>query len=224
MAYTIIRRLCEILLHVDDKISTFLHELRPRRTWWSVVSPDTENVWRRENERWDLPAPPEDYALPPDLSWTEELRELVITQYRAEFGQFLEPDEHYEMDWPPRGFLSDPGAWHVQWPSCSEHGEDREDSCDECQGLDHQEIVVVDQPAQWEWTVDVRTLARKTEPNSSTFDIEVDAHEWILGVTSCDPRQVEYGPAKGSPYRAELIRQFWPSDGVDANDRRPRPA
>lgn len=151
------------------------------------------------------------------------LRQLALSEYRAKFGRFLEPDEHYEMGWPPQGFLADPGWWHVewpscseQWPSCSEHGEEYDDSCDECQGLDQDGFVVIDQSAQWEWTVEVQTWARKTELDGSTSNIEVDEHQWILGFTSSDPREVEYGPEKGSPFRADLIREFWSSERADA--------
>jgi hypothetical protein len=173
-------------------------------------------VWRRQIDTWDLPAPPEDYALPPDLPWTEELRQFALSEYRAKFGRFLEPEEHYEMDWPPQGFLAAPGLWHVERTYCSDHGEEHDDSCDECRGLDHRGTVVIDQPAQWEWTVEVRKWAGETELDGSTSDIEVDAHQWIVGFTSFDPRDVEYGPEMGSPYRAEVIREFWASERADA--------
>jgi hypothetical protein len=193
---------------MEDELRGRIRELRPRRTWSVVVSPDSEEVWRREDDVWELPAPPEDYALPPDLPWTEELRQLALSEYRATFDRFLEPNEYHEMDWPPQGFLATPGWWYVELPSCSDHGEDYDDSCGECRGLDQAGTVVIDRPAEWEWTVEVRTWARETKPDGSISEIEVDAQQWTLGFTPVDPREVEYGSEKGSPYRAELLREF----------------
>jgi hypothetical protein len=197
---------------MEDELSHRLRGLRPRLTWSSFVGSGSGTVWTREDDVWDLPAPPEDYALPPVMPWVEELRHLALRDHCARFDRFLEPNERHQMDWPPQGFLASAGWWYVRLPSCSQHGEDCDDSCDECRTLDRDGIVVIDQPAQWEWTVEIRTIERGKKSDGSTFETEVDAQHWILGYTDIDPREVEYGPEKGSPARSELIRAFWASE------------
>jgi hypothetical protein len=194
---------------MESELSRRIRELRPRRTWDSVVALGFDGAWRRTEDVWNFPAPPEDYAMPPVLPWTEELRQLALSEYCAIFDRHLEPNEHHEMDWPPQGFLTSSGSWYVDFPLCSEHDVDYDDSCEECRSLDRDGTVVIDVPAEWDWTVEVRTVALETRSDGSTFEDDTDQDRWNIGSTPFDPREVEYGPEKGSPYRAELIRVFW---------------
>ena len=157
----------------------------------------------------DLPAPPEDYALPPVLPWTELLRDRALRAYNERFGKYLDPGQRYEMSWPPEGSLSSPGAWYVEAPSCSTHGEDPEENCRECQAADAEPTVVIDRPASWEWNVETRLVITETLPDGSIQQYEEDEDRWLLGYADVDPREVEYGPEQGTGERADLVRAFW---------------
>lgn len=197
---------------VEDALKTALSELRPIRTWASATAVGVPEPWQRTEDTWDLPAPPEDYALPPALPWTERLRDLALRAYNERFGKYLDPGQRYEMDWPPEGSLSDPGSWYVETPSCPMHGEDLDDGCRECDAAAAEPSTVIDRPASWEWNVGTRLVITETLPDGSSQEHEEDEDRWLLGFTDVDPREVEYGPEKGTGERADLVRAFWKAE------------
>jgi hypothetical protein len=193
---------------IKTELRQRLSELRPRHTWASVVA--DADIWQRTEDTWDLLDPPEDHALPPALPWSEETRQLSLSEYRAIFEKFLEPGGYYDLTWPPEGFLSSPGDWHVTDPElCSEHGDDYADGCEECQRLDRTVEVVVDQDATWEWSVEVETWGPEERSDGTTSIELLETDRWTIGYTDVDPREVEYGPHKGSPARAEMVERYW---------------
>lgn len=200
---------------MEDAFQAELSKLRPRRKWASATGPGVPSPWQRTEDSWDLPAPPEDYALPPALPWTERLRNLALRAYNERFEKYLDPGQRYEMDWPPEGSLSNPGAWYVETPSCPVHGEDLDDSCPECETADAKPVVVIDRPASWEWNVGIRLVTRETLPDGSSQEQEEDEDPWLLGFTDVDPREVEYGPEKDTGERADLVRAFWQADQAE---------
>ena len=197
---------------MEDALKTALSELRPIRTWASATAVGVPEPWQRTEDTWDLPAPPEDYALPPALPWTERLRDLALRAYNERFGKYLDPGQRYEMDWPPEGSLSDPGSWYVETPSCPMHGEDLDDGCRECDAAAAEPSTVIDRPASWEWNVGTRLVITETLPDGSSQEHEEDEDRWLLGFTDVDPREVEYGPEKGTGERADLVRAFWKAE------------
>lgn len=108
---------------------------------WSAALPaaglNGPDVWHREDsDLWPMSGPPEDYALPPLVRWTDELRLLAEQSYQDTYGRFLEPDESYQFAWPPRGALWDPGSWYY---SDTDGG-------------------VVVEPATWSWELPVERI------------------------------------------------------------------
>lgn len=197
---------------MEDAFDAELSKLRPIRKWASATGPGVPGTWQRTEDTWDLPAPPEDYALPPALPWTERLRDLALRAYNERFGKYLDPGQRYEMDWPPEGSLSHPGSWYVEVPSCRVHGEDLDDGCPECEAAEAEPVVVIDRPASWEWNVRTRLVITETLPDGSSREYEEDEDRWLLGYTDVDPREVEYGPEKGTGERADLVRAFWKAE------------
>lgn len=193
---------------IKAELSRRLTGLQPRRTWASV---DDGDIWQRTEDVWDLLDPAEEHALPPDLPWSDELRQLALAEYRARFDKYLEPGGRHDITWPPEGFLASPGRWYEQEPGlCDEHGDEYAEECEECMGLDRGGQTVVDRDATWEWTVEVQTWEpQETRHGTSVELLETDP--WTIGYTDVDPREVEYGPVKGSPDRAELVRRYWHS-------------
>ena len=186
-----------------------LGELRPRHTWASVL--DDADIWQRTEDVWDLLNPREDHALPPELPWSEELRQLALAEYRAKFDKYLEPGGHHEITWPPEGYLTSPGSWYVTEPGlCDEHADEYVDECEECRSLDRGGQVV-DRDATWEWTVEVETWEPQENADGTTSIELLQTDPWTIGYTDVDPREVEYGPVKGSPYRTEMVRKYWHS-------------
>lgn len=194
---------------MEDEFQAELSKLRPIRKWASATGPGLPSTWQRTDDTWDLPAPPEDYALPPALPWTERLRDLALRAYNARFGKYLEPGQRYEMEWPPEGSLSHPGSWHVEFPWCRIHGEDLDEDCPECAAADAEPTVVIDRPAAWEWNARTQLVITETLPDGSTRTYGEDEDRWLLGYTDVDPREVEYGPEQGTGERADIVRAFW---------------
>jgi hypothetical protein len=194
---------------VEDALQEALSELRPVRNWASVNVRGESEAWQRTEDSWDLPAPPEDYALPPALPWTERLRELALRAYNDQFGRFLDAGQRYEIDWPPEGSLFSPGSWYADESSCSEHGDEFEDGCGECDVAGAEPVVVIDRPASWEWSVATRLVITEKGPDGSRQEYAEDEDRWLLGFTDADPRDVEYGAEKGTGERAELVSAFW---------------
>jgi hypothetical protein len=204
-----------ILFDMSDLLRAEIGELQPRRTWASVTRND--EVWRRTEDIWDLLEPPEDHALPPDLCWTEELRQLALSEYRSKFDKYLEPGQHHDITWPPEGTLITDGNWHIHEPDpCSKHGDDYDDNCDDCACLDRDRTMVIEHNAEWEWTIEVQTWERRQLADGTTVTELVETEQWAIGCTQVNPCDVEYGPVKASPERAALEYEFWNSGGTSA--------
>lgn len=197
---------------MEDELQAELSQLRPTRKWASAAGLGVPGTWQRTEDTWDMPAPPEDYALPPALSWTERLRERALHAYDARFGKFLDSGQRYEMDWPPEGSLAHPGSWYVEAPSCRVHGEDLDDDCPECAATETEAVVVVDRPASWEWNVRTWLVVHEPLPDGSSREHREDEDRWLIGYTDVDPREVEYGPERGTGERADLVRAFWKAE------------
>lgn len=163
-----------------------LDVLRPVASWHEVGRAAGIDVWHRQRD-WRLTDTPEDRALPPMLPWTDELREMVVSECRDEWDKYLEPGEDYYISWPPDGSLSDEGDWFL---------DDEEDG-------EADEVVEV-KPAEWEWRVTVQTLDPPVIINGKATRASSDEDTFEFGRTRMDPRDVEYGPHRLDPERQLL--------------------
>ena len=125
--------------------------------------------------------PPEDSATPPDVTWTEAQRMLVLASYQQEWGRFLEPNQTYETTWPPEGSLWAAGAVH-RTLKCSDHDDPDCEDCAEFVDTDG-EIV----PAEWHWTVTIETY----EWEGTRGSLE-ERERFHFLTTRMDPREVDY--------------------------------
>jgi hypothetical protein len=124
--------------------------------------------------------------------------------------------------------LSTAGSWHFREPEpCSEHGDDHDDDCAECHRHIRERTIVVEQDAEWDWTVEVQTWERRELADGATVTELVETDRWTIGWTQVNPCEVEYGPLRGSPDRAVLECEFWrsmagqPASDVTGDGRRP---
>ena len=63
---------------------------------------DGPDVWHQDDpDYWPMSGPPEEYALPPLVPRSEDLRLLAEKAYRTTYDRYLEPGESYEFAWPP---------------------------------------------------------------------------------------------------------------------------
>ncbi len=144
-------------------------------------------TWRRGYGSWELSSMPEEYALPPILSWDEGHRRLLLDAYIARWGILLEESQEYQVTWPPRGSLTSAGEVFAGDPlPCPRHGDGVVAGCDICadppNGPDRAT------PARWEWYVTIETW----EDSGNNSWTVVDSEQLIVMVTEVDPREVEY--------------------------------
>jgi hypothetical protein len=172
--------------------------LRPL-SHWANIRVDGVETWRRDEDVWDGAEPVEDHALPPFLDWSEAIEKLAESTYRVEYDFEFEEGSAHRISWPPTGNLWNPGAWYWTDPDqCGEHGDDYQDSCEECDSLDQQGKVHVEEQAQWDWSVRVEIY------NDGD---QVLQDRWEIGSTFMDPREVEYGPSRHHPLRQLLFME-----------------
>ena len=162
----------------EEELQRVLRSVAPALSWSTALSAaglDGPDVWHQEDpDLWPMSCPPEDYALPPLVLWTEDLRLLAEKAYRTTYDRCLEPGESYEFIWPPRGALWCTGSWcHPNSDDDSNAGPDTASD----------EVDAVIEPATWVWHLEVDRVG----------DDSVEAEDpWLMGRTEVDPRTVEY--------------------------------
>lgn len=180
----------------EEELRRVLHTVRPVIDWSTALRAtglDGPEVWSRDDpDSWPMSGPPEEYALPPLVLWSDDLRLLTEQAYRHTHDRFLEPGESYELVWPPRGSLWDAGSWRHVFS-------DDDDPPDE-----DGEVVV--EPASWSWEVAVERVAGN--------GVE-DEQPWFMGRTPVDPRVVEYGlfGGDGAHSYVEVLQRVVRSQG-----------
>jgi len=189
-----------------EELESRLASMRPVVTWakaTQAIDLDFGDMWRLEESgsQWPMNNPPEDYALPPLVHWTDDLRELAQSVYNARYGKFLEPGESYEITWPPTGYLGTQGEWKWSEPEeCGEHGDEHENDCEECEGLseggDRRRL----SDAQWCWKVSVH---RHLVDGDVEFDDDVGG--WDIGRTPVAPWSVEYSTYPFKEFREPVM-------------------
>jgi hypothetical protein len=157
-----------------------LDVLRPVGSWREVGRAAGIDVWHRRRD-WRSTDTPEETALPPMLPWTDELRDIVVSEYREKWNKYLGPGEDYDISWPPDGSLYSEGDWFLG----DEEGEEVE-------------------PAEWKWQVTVQRLDPPVIINGIETRFDSDEDTFEFGWTRMDPREVEYGPHQLNPERQLL--------------------
>lgn len=150
----------------------------PERGWRSRADLTHVGV-----DGWSGYWPPEDHAVQPDFVWSESQRILVLDAFRRKWGQRLEPDQTYEIVWPPEASLWTEGHIYRGEPTdCVEHNDPR---CEDCEYWN--ESVGDIEPAEWQWRVQIDTYRWYRGAGAS------DGFEWFeFMTTKMDPRDVDY--------------------------------
>jgi len=91
----------------DDRLKQALASVRPLRSWLDAATAAGVDVWTRKDEdEWTYADPPEELALPPLIDWSDDLKRLALSAYRATFDKYLEVGQCYVLIWPPEASLS----------------------------------------------------------------------------------------------------------------------
>ncbi|MEZ5210136.1 hypothetical protein [Gordonia sp. (in: high G+C Gram-positive bacteria)] len=143
--------------------------------------------------------PIEDIALPPDVAWTAA-DEVAALEYAIDvFG--IDPGQWFEVQWPPEAWLWSPGhSYETEWAPCARHVDDDSGVADDCDDCADSVAVIVETPAQWRFTTEVRIWRIAFDEAGHEVDCEV-ATERGFEVRSLtqDPRHIVVGaPGRGS--------------------------
>jgi hypothetical protein len=203
---------------IAEELKRRLSSLQPLISWPKALSAADlviEEVWRqKEPDEWPMLGPPEDYALPPLVHWSDDLHRLAESAYRETFGEYLEPGDRYILEWPPRGSLWTDGAWgYSEVPQCSGHGAERSSDCTECHDLTDEIVQVVHASAVWSWQITVHHVF------AGEAEVE-EADDWDLGVTEVDPWTVDYSTYDDGAHGAHLVAAVgWTVEEAAANQQ-----
>lgn len=161
-------------------------------------------AWRRraDDEHFDVEyrgaagsdgrsGPIEDYALPPEVPWTDADKKAAQDKYIALHG--LARGEWVDMEWPPEPSLwREGGCYLTDGEPCAAHLEDGEpDDCADCQDSVTEEVDVM---AEWHWTTTVRTYEIGFSADGAEQQDEYVDHGYLVATVEQDPRDVLLGP------------------------------
>ncbi|MFH5207416.1 hypothetical protein ACHIPZ_04155 [Antrihabitans sp. NCIMB 15449] len=142
--------------------------------------------------------PIEDVALPPRIRWTDADKRSALEKAIGIHG--LEPGQWMEVEWPPTGYLTDPGHVHTtEFEPCEAHVERYDDSGDksafgDCKGCEHAERVV-ENLAKWSFTTELRISEIRFDREGEECDKEI-YRDRAFAVASIeqDPGRILIGP------------------------------
>ena len=174
-----------------------------------VDDPGTDEYWQSRadeshmhTEHLGVPAdysgfdPIEDVAIPPAVTWTAADEAAALERLIERDG--IDPGHWYELEWPPRAHLWDAGhVYETDWECCDKHADEQAtEGCIECDASVRQ---IVESPARWKFTVEVRTLRLRFDEVGNETEVHVAMERDVeIGELSQDPRRILVGePGRG---------------------------
>lgn len=109
----------------------------------------------------------------------------------------LQPGQWIDLEWPPTGYLEDPGyVYTTDFEPCEAHAESEDDAvCDNCPDCQDSVCEIVEQMAQWSWTTMMRINEIRFDREGNESDNEVYSDQaFEVAIIEQDPREIMIGP------------------------------